>query len=134
MAVEDREPICGFCWTQGIRQALVFQPRFGYWECPLCLSKTATPDEDEEAVRAHMEWLREQRESRNWPGSIIAHDHDKTLSSTRRLRPGGGSKSGRRRKRDKRGTKTFSGEPTPRETQQHNARIRRRRAEGYEHS
>lgn len=82
---EEREPICGFCWARrNTRQPLEFKPLDGYWECPVCLTKTINPlDMDEEALRADYD-----PDPRRF---------EKTIASTLRIK-GSGSKSGRRKK------------------------------------
>jgi hypothetical protein len=85
----EREPICGFCWARlNNRQPLEFQPGHGWWECPVCKTKSQRPDPDEDELRAR-----------------LARDYDpdpdrwrKTISSTLRIK-GSGSKSGRKRKK-----------------------------------
>ncbi len=92
-AVRD-EPICGFCWMLRIRQPLIFNTEHGFWECPLCKAKTATPKTDEEKFRAALQAARESDPNRFW----------KMLASTRRLKHGGG-RSGKRRWKRKRPVK-----------------------------
>lgn len=84
MSINDREPICGFCWANiGVRQPLEYSIKHGWWECPTCCSKTIHPCEDEE----------ELREATDDP-----YRWEKTISSMLRSSSGGGS-SGRRRKK-----------------------------------
>src|SRR5690606_32676343 len=101
LARKRDEPLCGISLMAGIEQALVFQLNRGFWECPLCLSKAETADEAEEEIRERLRQIAEERKYYGRPGSLSAHDHEKTIAGTRRLRPGSGSKSGRRRKQVK---------------------------------
>lgn len=85
------EPLCGFCMMLRIKQPLVFDTENGFWECPLCRAKTATPDTDEQKFRAAVQAARESDPNRFW----------KMLASTRRMKHGGGRSGKRRWKRKK---------------------------------
>lgn len=91
--MSGREPICGFCWAYNRTYAyLEFDPRAGYWECPICLARSESPDDDEEEIRRELE--REQKEKE---GALYPHGDLAPL----RKRKGGGGRSGRRRKTKK---------------------------------
>ncbi len=113
MGVRD-EPICGFCLMHGVRQPLEFVPRHGFWQCPICHSKTITPNRDEEAMRQALA----ERDS-------DPHRFEKTIASTLRLKGSGHKSSKRKRKKIVRRRKScYSAEEEAALIKKHNERLR----------
>lgn len=92
--MSEREPICPFCWARRrIYSYLEFRIEKGYWECPICLARSESPDDDEEEIRRQIEQERQERAMCQYPNGDLAPLRHPGKS-------GGKRKSGRRRKKE----------------------------------
>lgn len=100
-AAAEYDIVCPVCWAyREIKSRLIYTVDEDIWECPLCKCRVSCPDDNLQTIKEDMLALREEPDTQlPWRSVSPYMDHEKTIASTRRLRPGGGEKSGKKRKK-----------------------------------